>query len=686
MYQAPLEHKLPAIYLLDSIVKNVPHPYAHLFGLHIADTFCDMFASATYELRRSMMHLLQTWAPVFPAPALHEINSRIAHMNPASASTAAHVNPRHPAIIVCGSPQATAAPATATAITTTAVPHYWRCLQEGGEGGLLRDYHRLQHQPAPALHAPPHALQHEHYYNHHDAAAHGEGSSSYQYLERGVGGAYGDGYHSCYNTPLPPAPAASCAVAAVEFMPQNQSYHFNGPARVAPTADVAAAQVCVNYSVSSARARSRSLSLSLALWLACLHACSTRVLVRNRTRYPSATPRPLTRSLLVPLSLSLSNERNPAWLAASTHHCSLQWLMLAPALGVIMIPCCCRRGCTVTLPPICAVCYTMAPATATPPPVSLSTRCSHDGSAAGGDTTHDAAPAAAASTSPRTSRPRSGTDGRLRTAATGTARLRQHAASAATGSAATGTAVPVHRRSDCSSTLPPPLSAGRQAARDACARCSAARRLRSSGARGAISPSDTAAWHGAASGRAAAATARAPDAATTNTTNTTLKAATTRTTYTQTRLPLGGAQDVRHCICHTVTLLHCVLTTSDLLPGARRDLNVIEDLYGAYPYQCSTCAFRFYTQEEMTQHMDWHFRMNRREKERISRAISRSWFPTKQVRTPQITRQKSHEPNRAVLRNGLRRLVRKNSNKQVLWHEIRFDSIRFCLILSILFD
>ena len=137
----------------------------------------------------------------------------------------------------------------------------------------------------------------------------------------------------------------------------------------------------------------------------------------------------------------------------------------------------------------------------------------------------------------------------------------------------------------------------------------------------------------------------------------------------------------------SATLLHCVLTTSNLLlPGARRDLNVIEDLYGAYPYQCSTCAFRFYTQEEMTQHMDWHFRMNRREKERISRAISRSWFPTKQVRTPQITRQKSHEPNRAVLRNGLRRLVRKNSNKQVLWHEIRFDSIRFCLILSILFD
>jgi len=303
VYQAPLEHKLPAIYLLDSIVKNVPHPYAHLFGLHIADTFCDMFASATYELRRSMMHLLQTWAPVFPAPALHEINSRIAHMNPASASTAAHVNPRHPAIIVCGSPQATAAPATATA-TTTAVPHYWRCLQEGGEGGLLRDYHRLQHQPAPALHAPPHALQHEHYYNHHDAAAHGEGSSSYQYLERGVGGAYGDGYHSCYNTPLPPAPAASCAVAAVEFMPQNQSYHFNGPARVAPTADVAAAQVCVNYSVSSARALALSLSLSRSL--ACVLA---RLLYTSTCAQPHSIPVLL---LVLSLARSLSLFRSPS--------------------------------------------------------------------------------------------------------------------------------------------------------------------------------------------------------------------------------------------------------------------------------------------------------------------------------------------------------------------------------------
>ncbi|RUP42933.1 hypothetical protein BC936DRAFT_137876 [Jimgerdemannia flammicorona] len=63
-------------------------------------------------------------------------------------------------------------------------------------------------------------------------------------------------------------------------------------------------------------------------------------------------------------------------------------------------------------------------------------------------------------------------------------------------------------------------------------------------------------------------------------------------------------------------------------PGA------IDLLYAALPLQCKQCGFRYPKtpdgQTKMDAHLDWHFRQNRRMKERAKRGLSRSWFVTEE--------------------------------------------------------
>merc|ERR1719195_1054029 len=59
-----------------------------------------------------------------------------------------------------------------------------------------------------------------------------------------------------------------------------------------------------------------------------------------------------------------------------------------------------------------------------------------------------------------------------------------------------------------------------------------------------------------------------------------------------------------------------------------RQESIIEQLYRAADLQCKSCGVRF-SKEEMpqyTSHLDWHFRMKRREKDNAKRAQSRKWY------------------------------------------------------------
>ncbi|KAI1373733.1 hypothetical protein F4677DRAFT_428084 [Hypoxylon crocopeplum] len=59
------QKKLPALYVLDSIVKNVGTPYTLYFGRKLFQTFMDAYASVDMPTRRKMDEMLRTWkAPV----------------------------------------------------------------------------------------------------------------------------------------------------------------------------------------------------------------------------------------------------------------------------------------------------------------------------------------------------------------------------------------------------------------------------------------------------------------------------------------------------------------------------------------------------------------------------------------------------------------------------------------------
>lgn len=58
--------KLPALYLLDSIVKNVGTPYTLFFGRQLYSTFMEAYALVDNNVRRKMEEMLKTWKEPVP--------------------------------------------------------------------------------------------------------------------------------------------------------------------------------------------------------------------------------------------------------------------------------------------------------------------------------------------------------------------------------------------------------------------------------------------------------------------------------------------------------------------------------------------------------------------------------------------------------------------------------------------
>lgn len=54
-FQVPNDIKLPVLYLIDSIVKNVNGPYLKLFTQNIANTFCNVFEKVS--LKKYFLHI-----------------------------------------------------------------------------------------------------------------------------------------------------------------------------------------------------------------------------------------------------------------------------------------------------------------------------------------------------------------------------------------------------------------------------------------------------------------------------------------------------------------------------------------------------------------------------------------------------------------------------------------------------
>ncbi|XP_063722683.1 pre-mRNA cleavage complex 2 protein Pcf11-like isoform X3 [Symsagittifera roscoffensis] len=74
--------KLPLMYLLDSIVKNVGEPYRQMFTENIVTTFCNTFERVDQTTRAKLYKLRTTWNPLFPHKMLGSIDSKIKAMDP----------------------------------------------------------------------------------------------------------------------------------------------------------------------------------------------------------------------------------------------------------------------------------------------------------------------------------------------------------------------------------------------------------------------------------------------------------------------------------------------------------------------------------------------------------------------------------------------------------------------------
>lgn len=78
----PITHKMPTLYLLDSILKNHPTEYKRPIEAALAKVFVCVFSNGDEKIRAAMFKLRQTWAPWFEYEILNVLDIRVQKIDP----------------------------------------------------------------------------------------------------------------------------------------------------------------------------------------------------------------------------------------------------------------------------------------------------------------------------------------------------------------------------------------------------------------------------------------------------------------------------------------------------------------------------------------------------------------------------------------------------------------------------